>query len=370
MRMRGRGRRANVKKDGVHVLMCCSDLDRVKGGMVTMVGNLLSYEGWENCRLSYVPTHIEGSKPAKLAYFAAAYLKILGKLMFGGVDVLHLHVSERGSVYRKAALTKLARRFGKGVILHHHGADFDLFYQSLSDKDKAYVVDFLESVDRNLVLSEGVRDAFLQKAPRAKYTVMRNAVKVPPENRYSPEADLIVTMGRLGERKGTYDLLKALRTLDGELPERIKFCLCGDGEVDQVKALVKKYGLEHRVEHIGWVAGAEKDKITARTLCHVLPSYREVLPMSILETMALGIPNISTKIASIPEVITDGEHGLLIEPGDVEALTQALRTLCTDENTRMAMSAASYRLICEEYSVEACSKKLKKVYEEVANGVR
>ena len=349
----------------MNVLMCCSDLKRVKGGMVTMVENLLAYEGWDDCRITYIPTHIESNKPVKLCYFAVSYVRILWKLLFGNIGVVHLHVSERGSVYRKAAILKLAKRFDKKVILHHHGADFDLFYQKLSPKDREYVVHFLEAADRNLVLSERVKENFMKKAPGAKYSVMHNAVKVPDTNRYNRSANLIITMGRLGERKGTYDLLKAISRLDQELPEHIKVCLCGDGEIEQVREMVRKYGLEKRVIHVGWVSGKEKEEIAAHALCHVLPSYREVLPMSILETMALGIPNISTRIASIPEVITEGEQGLLIEPGDIEGLTEALRSLCLDSRLREEMSSKAYTLMKESYSVEACGRRISEIYQEV-----
>ena len=69
-------------------------------------------------------------------------------------------------------------------------------------------------------------------------------------------------------------------------------------------------------------------------MLHVLPSYREGLPMSILETMGQGIPNISTRIASIPEVIQDGENGFLITLGDVEALQNRILKLVSEDRLR------------------------------------
>lgn len=349
----------------IRVLMCCSDLNRVKGGMVTVVRNLLSFREWETCAITYIPTHIEKSKPVKAAYFAVAYARVLLRLLFTKVDLVHLHVSERGSVYRKAMLLKLAKAFGKPVILHHHGADFEPFYQALSEKEKAFIHSFLEAADTNVVLSELIAREFRERTDKAHYTVVHNAVSVPEENHYNPDHSWIVTLGRLGQRKGTYDLLEALKALDGELPPEVRVCLCGDGEVEAVQRTVREYGLEHRIAHIGWAAGAQKEQIVAKAMCHVLPSYREGLPMAILETMAQGIPNISTKIASIPEVIDSGVQGFLIEPGDVEALTQALRTLCTQRSTRETMSREAYRLVRERFSVRACGRKLEALYGEL-----
>lgn len=349
----------------IHVLMCCSDLSRVKGGMVTVVKNLLSFQEWEKSRITYIPTHIEHNKPVKAAYFAAAYVRILTKLIFGKVDLVYLHVSERGSVYRKAMLLKLAKTFGKPVILHHHGADFDPFFRELPEKDRNYVIKFLEAADTNVVLSELIRQEFLERAPNASYTVLYNAVPVPEANCYDPDNHLIVTLGRLGERKGTYDLLQALRDLDPELPEEIQVCLCGDGEVEKVRSVIEEYGLQHRIAHIGWAAGTQKQEIVEKALCHVLPSYREGLPMAILETMSLGIPNITTRIASIPEVINSGVHGILIEPGDVEAMKNALRKVCCDREFRQQISREAYQQIRENFSVNAAGRKLEEIYETV-----
>ena len=85
--------------------------------------------------------------------------------------------------------------------------------------------------------------------------------------------------------------------------------------------------------------------------------------MTILETMARGIPNLSTRVASIPEVITDGETGLLIEPGDVDALTDGLRQLLTHNDLRMKISANSYALISDRFSLEKSVMELSDIYD-------
>ena len=127
--------------------------------------------------------------------------------------------------------------------------------------------------------------------------------------------------------------------------------LCGDGETEQVKALVEQYGLKHRVCHVGWTDGEEKENYLKKAMLHILPSYREVLPMSILETMARGIPNISTGISSIPEVIEDGVNGFLITPGDVGMLKDRILQLVSDQELRMEFSREAYRTIKEKFSL-------------------
>ena len=171
-----------------------------------------------------------------------------------------------------------------------------------------------------------------------------------------------MTFGRLGKRKGTYDLLKVLHELDPVLPPCIKAALCGDGEVDEVRALIKEYHLEERIVHVGWTEGKKKEEYIEHAMLHILPSYREVLPMSILETMAYGIPNISTRIASIPEVIEDGVNGFLIEPGDLEALKEKILTLSTDTLLRLKFSQAAYEKTAAKFSLSSNIAALEKIF--------
>ena len=98
------------------------------------------------------------------------------------------------------------------------------------------------------------------------------------------------------------------------------------------------------------------------TILNVLPSYNEGLPMTILETMAYGIPNISTRIASIPEVITDSENGYLITPGDIEALESRLLTLIEDKMKREQFSQKSYLLIKTNLSLPYAIDSLTEIY--------
>lgn len=346
----------------IRVLMCGSDLTHVKGGMVSVSRNYLESEEWKNTEVSYIATHREGASFIKILVFLGAYLRILRRLLQGRIDVALLNVSERGSFFRKALLMRLCHRFSVPVIFHHHGAEFNDFYRLLPDRKKAFVSRVLSEADLNIVLSKLQEKDILEKAPKARVGYLYNSIKIASTNRYCKEAVLLVTFGRLGKRKGTYDLLKALHELDPVLPPCIKAALCGDGEVDEVRALIKEYHLEERIVHVGWTEGKKKEEYIEHAMLHILPSYREVLPMSILETMAYGIPNISTRIASIPEVIEDGVNGFLIEPGDLEALKEKIFTLSTDTLLRLKFSQAAYEKTAAKFSLSSNIAALEKIF--------
>ena len=354
----------------IRVLMCCSDVDSVRGGMVTVVRNYLTCKTWEHVELSFIPTHRDGNKLTKSLYFAAAYLRVAVRLLRKKADLVHLHAAERGSFYRKAYLVRLCRRLGIPVVLHHHAAEFEEFYAGLSARKKRYVKKILEAADVNLVLSDFLRRKLLEKAPEAKTEILHNAVFAERRRLYRGDRPRIVMLGRIGERKGSYDLLNAVARIRDRLPRDTELWLCGDGETEKAKQLAAELGIENMVAHVGWISGDELGACLKDAAIHVLPSYREGLPMSILETMGMGIPNISTPIASIPEVIRDGDTGFLVEPGDIEGLQAAILKLLSDEKLRQVISQRSYELIREEFSLEASVTKLEKIYENIMENHR
>ncbi len=345
----------------MNVLMCCSDLS-YKGGMVSVVKGYLGYAGNGDVGITFIPTHRQGGRLTLVSCFAKAYARIVRMAIGGKIDIAHLHVSERGSFVRKSILLRTLRRLGVKTVLHHHGAEFEEYYASASPRHKRFIKRTLELADVNIVLSHRHVDMVKSKAPDARVEVLYNAVEVPEENPYSPDARNVLFLGRIGVRKGAYDLMEAIRRLDPYLPADVKFLLCGDGETEVVETLVEKYHLESRVPHVGWVDGEKKDRFMRSAMINVLPSYHEGLPMTILETMARGIPNISTAIASIPEVITDGETGVLIEPGDVDALTASLRHLISDEEDRMRISRAAHDVIRSRFSLPSAFTRLREIY--------
>lgn len=197
--------------------MCCSDINTFKGGMVTVVKNYLESREWKSVDFIFVATHKEGSGIAKAVYFLTAYLRIMKLLLSHKVDMAHLHMAERGSFYRKAMVERLCHRFHIPVILHHHSAEFEAFYHTLSAGRRKWVKKALEEAELNLVLSSLLAEKYREKAPGAKIEVLYNAVNVPEENPYTGNASDIILLGKLGQRKGTYDFLQALKAADDKI---------------------------------------------------------------------------------------------------------------------------------------------------------
>ena len=247
----------------INVLMLGSDLS-VKGGIVSVIRNYLEYKKWGNIKIKFIPTHKDGNKLYKMFYFFISLIKIDFNLIFKKYDVVHIHVSERGSIFRKSIVINHIKFLSKKtkIVLHHHGAEFNDFYNTLSLKKKQKIQKMLKTADVNIVLSNKLISTIKDKQPEAKVEVLYNAVNTYEKNMYNANGNIILFLGRLGERKGVYDLIDVLKDIKGQIEEKnIKVYLCGDGEVDKVKKLVEELGLNKIVEHVGWIGKKEKEQI-------------------------------------------------------------------------------------------------------------
>lgn len=338
-----------------------------KGGMWTVAENYLNCEAF--CRendLKYIPTSITGGVAERCLFTAKALCRILYSLLVRKYDILHVHMSERGSVYRKNIVIDMARLAGCKIVLHMHGAEFQQWFEALPDKRKAHVRRILNKADQVIILGQ-YWSSFIQGLmdQKDKIQVIYNAVSVPEENRYNVKASNLLFLGAVGKRKGTYDLLEAIKLADDRLAPNVKLLIYGPDVDGIIEQKIGEAGLQHRVEYKGWLSAAEKGAVFENTAVNILPSYNEGLPMTILETMAYGIPNISTNVAAIPEVVNE-ENGCIICPGQVKDLAEQIVGIMADEAQRKRKSEAAYKAVNEKCSLDAHFDAVTDIYKKLA----
>jgi glycosyltransferase involved in cell wall biosynthesis len=141
--------------------------------------------------------------------------------------------------------------------------------------------------------------------------------------------------------------------------------LGGDGELEQAGAAAKSLGLGERVELLGWVGPADKPHLLGTATVYALPSYHEGLPMSVLEAMAAGMPVVTTPVGGIPEAVTDGVEGFLIQPGDIDALRERLQRLLSDSELARRMGEAGRRKVESTFASSIVMPRLERMYVEL-----
>lgn len=350
----------------MRVLVIGPSPKKSKGGMATVISEIQDdKELCQKYNIDIFESYIDGGVMIRTIYSIYAFL--LFCLTRKGYDIYHIHMASRGSTFRKGFYVHMAKKWGKKVIVHIHGAQYMEFFEELSERKKRKVVDVLKSADCVIALSDEWKRKFEAAFGLTNCSVIENGIDLKRLER--GQSDLVGTqkvflmLGRLGERKGTYDLLDAVDIARNKIPD-LKVYLAGDGEIEKIKEMVEKKKLQKYIKIVGWADFHTKLKLLKSCSTVILPSYNEGLPMAILEGMATGKAIISTYVGAIPEVIKE-ENGILVKPGDIEGLSQAIIRCSTDIKMLRRMAEKNVKKIHDHFSVEIMHKKLEKIYESI-----
>lgn len=170
---------------------------------------------------------------------------------------------------------------------------------------------------------------------------------------------LLTAIGHLGERKGYQDLLLSAKAIVRYYPNAV-FFLVGAGLVEPLKARCAELEIERHVIF----AGFRKDipLILGATDILIHPSHAEGLPNVVAEAMATGIPVIATNVDGTPELVVDGETGILVPPKDSESITQAALKLMQDEALRHSMGQKARERIEQIFDMDVCIVELESLF--------
>lgn len=178
------------------------------------------------------------------------------------------------------------------------------------------------------------------------------------EDRHSQSKPLILSVGQLAERKGFAQLVQTCAKLKAQGYD-FQCHIVGQGpQRPQLEALIDKYGLQETVQLCGPLRHEEViEKCKAATLFALLCVVTregdvDGIPNVIAEAMAMQLPLVSTVVSAIPELVVDGENGLLVPPGDIDAAAAAIARLLDDECLRGKLRSNGRKTILESFDVE------------------
>jgi glycosyltransferase involved in cell wall biosynthesis len=336
------------------------------GGVASVMKVLQRSGVLSDLNVLYIVTNRGGGRLTKLGRAALALAQYIALLVAQRVLFVHVHLASRGSFWRKSAFISVSFLLGIPVILHLHGAEFKEFYGKEAGRSARWFIRWVFERARVVVLlSETWRRWVHSEFPKAECAVLFNPVELPNEHLISADGGrLVVFLGRLGQRKGVYDLLNAASELARTHP-KLDVRIAGDGEVDEVRSRVAELGLSDNVDVLGWVGGKERTALLREGTIFVLPSYNEGLPMSVLEAMAHGVPVVATRVGGIPEAVRDGVEGFLIEPGDVRALRDRLSELLDSPELSASFGAAGRARVRAVFDVAVVGQEMKRLYESI-----
>jgi glycosyltransferase involved in cell wall biosynthesis len=285
--------------------------------------------------------------------------------------IVHTHTSKAGVIGRLAAV--IARV--PAVIHQPHGHIFYGYYSP----HRTAVFTALERqaarwTDRIITLTDrGAQEHLARGIGRAEqYVAVPSGVPIAelraaapargearPRLGLDPDAFVVVGLGRLVPIKGFDLLVRALPAVAAQIPSA-RVLLVGDGaERAPLEALAASKGVSERLRMTNETLDVASYLAAADVVA--VPSRNEGMGRVIVEAMALGLPVVATTVGGIPDVVTDGECGRLIEPEDVDALAAALIELGRDPALRRKLGEAAVRR-AEAFSTAVASEKLLAVY--------
>ena len=243
------------------ISMIGPDLD-AQGGISTVARTWLSAKAMQGVDIQYFGTLRETqSTLEKTRVVVQRQARFIARLAKGWrPDLFHIHASYYTSFYRKMAYFTQATATGAPVIIHLHAPDMTSFYEA-SKVHKTAIRQVFQRASRVVVLSEDmgamIRDWM---GDSAQIHVLYNPVLLErftcPE-RPKRSHPVVLFMGAIGERKGTWDLLEAAAKVVRTCPN-VRFRFGGNGDVSRFHQEVKRLELQEHVEFLGWVSGDEK----------------------------------------------------------------------------------------------------------------
>lgn len=307
------------------------------------------------------------------------FLDLLRLLRRERFDVVHAHSSIAGVLARVAARLAGTRL----VVFTLHGyatLDFDrsplrpLYWAIEKVADRCtdgyaaicrYVKDTwvargLVTADRVAVIYNGVdQDRF---PPVADSRGARQALGLPSDG------PLIGTVGLHEVQKGTRYLIEAMATIVREVPE-CHLVLIGDGPLRQdLEALAQRLGIRESVHFLGWRNEAAQLMGLFDVFC--LPSLQEGFSIALLEAMVQARPIVATGVAGNPEAVLHRETGLIVPPGNPEALASAILSYLREPALGERLGRAGRTRLMREFTIHSMQQGYRSFYERLLKGGR
>ena len=171
--------------------------------------------------------------------------------------------------------------------------------------------------------------------------------------------------GRVDKRKGSLDFIRCGARLIDEGYD-LNLIVSGIGpDFAETRELAEKLGIGGVTYFPGEAVYDKAHERYHQGDIFLSPTYAEGFSNTILEAMASGLPIVSTKTVGVVDCLRDGENGLLVEPGDLDALTTATRRLLDDESLRFELARAAYLEVHEKYSWPVVAEQIESIYKEL-----
>lgn len=308
-----------------------------------------------------------------------------------GVEVIHLHASPKNVFGTVSTFIELCRRKKIDVVIAHHAAPMShLCLMAVKKKIpniitvgyahgnavdmcrakekkglwlRRYILSTsLKKVDKVVAISNFVKESLISyfDTPENKIEVIYNGVNTAtfaPNKRCASKELQLIYVGRLIEEKGVQNILLALSKVESDISYHLK--IVGDGTYRKsLEQISEKYGLQNKVEFCGNRRDVSKLLQKADVFVH-MPDWEEGFGITVIEAMAAGKICIVENSGALPEIVSDGVNGYLIEKGNIVALAKKIRDVAEQINSAEIQQICRNAVLrAKDFSIENFARKL------------
>ncbi len=303
--------------------------------------------------------------------FPVALWQLVNVLKKTGINVIHSHDTRTNLLGRLAG-----RRAGAAIISTYH-----MPVSAITDMRplKKAIYGFPDRLtfrlcDRAIAVSDAVRRKLIDDGypDESRLEVIYNGVDLSrfyigkraqhivtgPPAVYGPM--IVGTVARLSPEKSLETLIRAMLKVTRVFP-KARCIIAGDGPMSEsLQKLAAELGLEESCIFTGY--RDDVPSLLSVMDVFVLTSTVEGLPTSLLEAMAMGKPVVATRVGGVPEIVEDGNSGILIEPGDEKRIAEAIITLLKDRDMRRCMGMAGRERVKNNFDLNLTTKRIEELY--------
>ena len=287
------------------------------------------------------------------------------------LDLIHAQFGGNG-----VRILPLAKQMNIPLIVSFHGFDASRKLANVSYRNG--LKDVFDYASAIIVCNPGMRDALpLSENHKSKVHWVPYGIDIEQFSNEAPSVPLnsfrILHVGRLVEKKGVPDLIRAFAKATKEVDQMILHVVGAGKEENECRALVKELDLQSKVIFLGWKSPQEVKQLMQQCDLFVLNSRvdskgeTEGLPVGLLEAMAMGSPVISTRHAGIPLAIENEVSGVLVNERDTDSLSQQILRLYHNKELRLAMGKAARAKVESQFTMVHMHEILRDIYCEVSN---
>jgi glycosyltransferase involved in cell wall biosynthesis len=306
-----------------------------------------------------IPAHIV---PVSGVIDPRALVRLVRVFRAERVDVVHTH-----GHFAVNVLARVAGRLARARVLSHMHIQ-NAFRSGLGRRAQIAIDNATARLCFSIVaVSDATRDDLVRQGyPARRLVTVHNGIEPAPD--VSPvrlaEGPVVVEVARLAPVKGQHVLLNALARVEASVVLVGSDLERGGAYESDLRTEATHLGVSDRVVFAGY-----RDDVAALLAgCDVfcLPSFAEGLPLVVLEAMAQGKPVVATPVGGTPELVVDGETGVLVPPGDADALARALTELLADAPRAARMGEAGRARVLAEFSAAAMVERVLGLYADAA----